>query len=144
MDQKLEKTLGNSGPCYKCGKTMFCNETEYKGVKKLQWQDVDGKSHWLPNNAGCRGTDNAKPVPTWVNPGQAPAIDLSNFKAEHVSDVEAKLWSDIVKKCAEYTILSQKVLGEYSEIQNPALKGLVTKAAFIVLGEINNRKAKNG
>lgn len=71
-----------------------------------------------------------------------PKIDLTNFKPELVTAVEEKIWVDIVGKVAEYCILAQRQLGEYPEITNPALKGLVTKSAFAVLNQINERKIK--
>ena len=46
MAKNPEKIAGNHGPCFKCGTEMFCNEVEYQGTKKLQWQEQDGKAHY--------------------------------------------------------------------------------------------------
>lgn len=136
--QHLEKKLGNSGPCYMCGDTMFCNETEYQGTKKLQWQNADGKSHWLPNKQGCRKTNGE----TTTKVAQPKEMDLSNFKPELVTESETVIWNDIVTKVTEYTLLAQKKLQEYPEITNPALKGLISNNAFQVLNQINERRTK--
>ena len=68
---------------------------------------------------------------------------LDNFKPEYVSEAELVLWNDLVAKVAEYTILAQKKLGEYTEIQNPALKGLITKEAFSIYATIKESQ-RNG
>jgi len=44
---KLTKVLGAVETCPTCKSEMFCNETEYQGTKKLQWQNKEGKSHYL-------------------------------------------------------------------------------------------------
>ena len=46
MQKNPTKEAGNNGPCFKCGVNIFCNEVEYKGTKKLQWQGEDGKAHY--------------------------------------------------------------------------------------------------
>lgn len=43
---KLEKKLGAKENCPSCHNQMLCAEIEYKGEKKLQWQDLDGKAHY--------------------------------------------------------------------------------------------------
>jgi len=40
------KTEGNSGACWRCSNTIFCNKIEYNGQPKLQWQNKDRKSHY--------------------------------------------------------------------------------------------------
>lgn len=49
MGKNPEKIAGNHGDCYSCGNQIFCNEIEYKGTKKLQWQGEDGKAHYKFN-----------------------------------------------------------------------------------------------
>lgn len=63
----------------------------------------------------------------------------SEFKAEFVREPELRIWNDIVSKVTEYTILANIRLEEYTEIQNPALKGLITKVSFDVLHTIQER-----
>ena len=42
-----EKTEGNTKTCYKCGKTITCRMTQYKGYEnKLQWQNDDNSAHY--------------------------------------------------------------------------------------------------
>jgi len=43
---KLEKKLGVRENCPSCHSPMVCAEIEYQGVKKLQWQNEDGKAHY--------------------------------------------------------------------------------------------------
>jgi hypothetical protein len=138
----LTKKEGNSGPCYMCGKTMFCRmKKDEKYGDKLQWQNEDGKSHWLPNKEGCRNADGSSPKKgNYV--AQATKMDLSNFKPELVTETEHEVWKGIVGKVAEYALLSEKRLQEFSEITNPALKGMITKTAFEVLNQINERKSR--
>jgi len=134
MPTNPKKELGNSGPCYKCGKTMFCGEG-YE--KKPTWQNEDGKSHYTQDGS-CRGSAIIGGEPT---PNIAPSIvdEFADFKPQFVSAGESKIWIDVVNKVAEYTILAQK---ELVEIKNPALKGLITKASFVVLNKIQERQAK--
>ena len=66
--------------------------------------------------------------------------NLSGFKAEFVREPEMIIWNDIVSKVAEYVILANKKLEEYPEIENPALRGLITKISFEVLHTIQERE----
>ena len=72
--------------------------------------------------------------------GSGTQAGLKDFKREHVRDQEEIVWNDVLAKTAEYVILAQKKLEEYPEIENPALKGLVTKLAFEVMGRIQARE----
>lgn len=138
----LEKKDGNSGPCYMCNQTMYCRlKKSEKYGDKLQWQNEDGQSHWLPNKQGCRKLDGETQVSTktWEKPKE---MDLSNFKAEMVTESEMVIWNDIVKKVTEYTLLAQRTMQDFPEITNPALKGLISKECFTVLNQINERRTK--
>ena len=130
MPSNPEKTLGNKGPCYKCGKTITCGEG---WEEKPTWQNADGKSHYLKDGS-CKG----EPTP---NMPQPPIVESSfdDFKPQFVSAVESKIWIDIINKVSDYTILAQK---ELVQIKNPALKGLITKISFEILSQIQERQAK--
>lgn len=128
MPNNPKKEIGNKGPCWKCGDTIFCNAKEYNGETKAQWQDKDGKAHY--NKEG-----NCK-TPNMPQPDTEPTYE--NFKPQFVSTEEAKIWIDIVTKVKEYTILAQQ---ELPDIKNPALKGLITKISFEVLNKIQERQA---
>ena len=131
MGQKNpEKRLGNTGNCYKCNGAIVCGEG-YE--KKPTWQNSDGKSHYSQDGS-CKGGR------MQGSTSSVPQVDLSNFKPELVTPEEIVIWNDIVMKVAEYAILAQKTLGDYNEIQNPALKGLVTKISFEVLSKIKERQ----
>ena len=111
--------------------------TKPNSIDSKWWmmEDVTKALHSCPN----KGKFTAQST---TSQPQEPKIDLTDFKPDLVGKTEEQLWKDIVGKCAEYCILSQKYLVEYPEITNPALKGLVTKSAFIVLNQINERKSK--
>jgi len=65
MPTNPQKTIGEQGPCFKCGKLMFCNEVEYQGNKKAQWQNQEGKAHYNKDGS-CKDfqTPNMPPVHT--------------------------------------------------------------------------------
>jgi hypothetical protein len=139
---KLVKKEGAIATCPTCNKQMVCVNKDTQDGPKLQWQNDEGQSHYLPptTNAegktifACRG---------FTVQGQAPQnlatkaleADLSQFKAELVTKEEESLWYDLIAKTGEYAVLAQKKLQEYPELTNPALKGLITKVAFEVLAE---------
>ena len=134
MPNNPKKEIGNKGPCWKCGDTIFCNAKEYNGETKAQWQDKDGKAHY--NKEGnCKGAL----TPNVPQPNTEPTYE--DFKPQFTSPEEAKIWIDVVNKVAEYTILAQKELMSYPDIKNPALKGLITKISFEVLNKIQERQA---
>lgn len=151
---KLNKVEGAIEKCPNCQQQMVCKMTtgDAEHPAKLQWQNDKGESHYLPpttNDKGktifaCRGyTTEAKPPTNLVSTVATTVTDLSNFKTEFVSKNEEDFWFGIVAKACEYTILAQKKLGEYPEISNPALKGLVTKIAFKVLEKTKDAE-RNG
>ena len=144
---KLVKKEGAIETCPTCKQQMVCVEINSKdGGPKLQWQNDKGESHYLPPTTGadgkpvfaCRGYKVTAHPPTNIQ----TEVDFSNFSPEHVNADEQIMWNDIVAKSAEYAILAQKKLGEYPEIVNPALKGLITKIAFEVLTEFK-RESRN-
>jgi len=135
MPSNPEKVIGNSGPCAKCGKTIFCNANTYNNETKPQWQNQDGKAHYT-KEGNCKDGGSQAPQ---TQPTKAPQ-DFKDFKPVLVTPEEAKIWIDIVNKCSEYTKLAQI---ELSDIENPALKGLITKVSFEVLGEIQERQARS-
>ena len=55
MPRNPSKEKGSSGPCFKCGKTMYCNEKEYNGMVSLQWQDQNGKAHYTKDGDCASG-----------------------------------------------------------------------------------------
>lgn len=57
--QRLEKRVGNKGPCWRCNKTIYCNEKEYQGQKSPQWQNEDGKAHY-DRNGNCAGSQESQ------------------------------------------------------------------------------------
>ena len=59
--------------------------------------------------------------------------ERKSFIPEYVSENERVIWNDIVGKTTEFVILAQQKLDEYPEIDNPALKGLISKTSFMVL-----------
>lgn len=56
---KLNKTEGAEESCPTCHKTIVCRTVEYKGNKKLQWQDPNGGAHYLydreTGKTSCKG-----------------------------------------------------------------------------------------
>jgi len=78
MPTNPQKTIGNHGDCFKCGKPMFCNEVEYGGTKKAQWQNKDGKAHYT-KDGNCKGelTPNM-PQPSQVSKIEKGSIDLDS------------------------------------------------------------------
>ncbi len=146
---KLNKVENTIEKCPSCQQQMVCKYTigDTEHPPKLQWQNDKGESHYLPPTTdakgktifACRGyTTEAKPPTNLSVPASSTVTDLSKFKTEFVSKSEEDFWYGIVAKACEYTILAQKKIGEYPEIQNPALKGLVTKVAFKVLERIKD------
>lgn len=85
----------------------------------------------------------AQPTNTTTQQATTNNIDFANFMPEFVNVTELTLWNDLVAKCAEYAILAQKKLEEYPEIQNPALKGLITNQAFAIMATIKDNQ-RNG
>jgi len=139
---KQQSVEGDTKPCGNCKQTMTYNmKPEFKDNKtgevyaaKLQWQNADGKSHYLaPRYADgkkvypCRDISGGPQIP--IKP-TFKQVDLSSYKPEAVTPTQEALFVDLVVKAAEYTIIAQRELQKFTEIENPALKGLVTKLAF--------------
>jgi hypothetical protein len=61
MPRNPTKAKGASGPCFKCGNTMYCNEKEYQGLVSLQWQDNNGKAHYT-RDGNCAGAKDFSPT----------------------------------------------------------------------------------
>ena len=122
MARNPEKVAGNKGPCFKCGKDMFCNEIEYQGEKKLQWQGADGKSHY-DKDGNCKGT--AQQVANTVQAIKTQKIKLEDIKLDipilekalHVSRSASQFL-----KAIEYVVYEE--LGQDTQ---PAHAGLYTK-----------------
>lgn len=79
MPRNPEKKAGNQGPCFKCQQVMICNEIEYKGEKKLQWQDNNGKSHY-DKDGNCKGT--VQQVDNAVQAIKTQKIKLEDIKLD--------------------------------------------------------------
>jgi len=135
---KQENAIAN---CPNCGQQMVCKMIGGSGdfEPKLQWQNDKGESHYLKPVVGqdgkrtfpCRPyTTESKGVVVGYNDN--PPQTKIDFKREFVSDTEEQKWTDIVCKATEYVLLAQNTLSVYP-IENPALKGLITKVAFKVL-----------
>ncbi len=76
MARNPPKDKGNSGPCFKCGATMFCREKEYNGVVTLQWQAQDGTSHY-DKDGGCKLGQVPKSVATTVTETKVNWVKIS-------------------------------------------------------------------
>ncbi len=122
MPKNPDKVAGNHGPCFKCGKDMFCNEIEYQGQKKLQWQGPDGKSHY-DKDGNCKGA--VEQVSNTVQAIKTQKIKLEDVKLDipilekalHVSRSATQFL-----KAIEYVVYEE--LGEGTV---PAHAGLYTK-----------------
>jgi len=135
MPNNPEKIVGNSGRCFKCNDPIYCREKEYKGNKSAQWQDKEGKAHYNKDGS-CKGgsVNNGPSAPS------TPQVDLSEYKPEVVTPAQEALFVDLVVRSAEYTLIAQRELQKFTEIQNPALKGLVTKLAMNMMDKVQGGK----
>ena len=82
MPRNPNKEKGASGPCFKCGNTMYCNEKEYQGLVSLQWQDNNGKAHYT-RDGNCAGG-----LPTINNmPSVAQQVTTHKVNWEEVGEI---------------------------------------------------------
>ena len=82
MPRNPNKEKGASGPCFKCGNTMICNEKEYQGLVSLQWQDNNGKAHYT-RDGNCAGS-----APTINNmPSVAQQVTTHKVNWEEVGEI---------------------------------------------------------
>ena len=82
MPRNPTKEKGASGPCFKCGNTMYCNEKEYQGLVSLQWQDNNGKAHYT-RDGNCAGSS-----PTINNmPSVAQQVTTHKVNWEEVGEI---------------------------------------------------------
>ena len=122
MPKNPEKVAGNHGPCFKCGKDMFCNEITYNNEKKLQWQNSDGKSHY-DKDGNCRG------VTEQINNA------VQTMKAEKIKLEDIKLDIPILEKALQVSrsatqflkAIEYVVYEELGASVQPAHAGLYTK-----------------
>lgn len=84
-----EKTIGNSGRCFKCNEPMYCREKEYQGEKKPQWQDKEGKSHYS-SDGSCKGGSVQGSTPT-QSYTPAPTTKVTWTKVDNTPDMEQLL-----------------------------------------------------
>ena len=57
MPTNPSKEIGNKGPCFKCGKEIYCNANTYNKETKPQWQNSDNKAHY-DREGNCKGDNN--------------------------------------------------------------------------------------
>jgi hypothetical protein len=77
MAKNPPKEKGNSGPCFKCGATMFCREKEYNGMVSLQWQAQDGTSHY-DREGDCKINQMPKSVAQTVTETKVNWVSISD------------------------------------------------------------------
>lgn len=122
MPKNPDKVAGNSGPCFKCGNVMFCNEIEYNGEKKLQWQGADGKAHY-DKDANCKGV--AQRVANAVQAIKTQKIKLEDVKLD-VPVLEKALY--VSRSAAQFLkAIEYVVYEELGQDTQPAHAGLYTK-----------------
>jgi hypothetical protein len=122
MARNPEKVAGNKGPCFKCGKDMFCNEIEYQGEKKLQWQGPDGKSHY-DKDGNCKGT--SQQVSNTVQAIKTQKIKLEDIKLD-IPILEKAL--QVSRSASQFLkAIEYVVYEELGQDAQPAHAGLYTK-----------------
>lgn len=126
---KLEKKLGAREKCPSCQNDIFCREVEYKGEKKLQWQNEDGTSHYSfdykTKVTSCKevvkkaeGVKEQLNSPTEIHLGKIP------FTVEEISVIQEAVSEKMNSLAVTYVVVRQK-LAEFGLIDpNPALVGM--------------------
>lgn len=139
--QRLEKKEGNIGPCWKCGKQIFCRMTvsSDKYPSKLQWQEhIEGtnpptyQSHYMfdikTNESSCRGQDELPPQ------NQQLPIEPKSVEVRKVTELDQKVEAKLEKEYHDRGLLKAagfrgiELLGKELGINNGAVLGLLFKA----------------
>jgi len=138
MANKLEpKTEGTSGACNICGTQVIWVAKIWKNEKSLTLRNVSGQqahnkkdgSNWVCNTGlGLDGFD-------------TPTQPKEPFVPKLVSEEQQALWIGIVDKAIEYTLLAEDRYNSYSQMDNPAKRGMVTKLAYDMME--NYQKVKD-
>ena len=117
------KEIGANGPCFRCGKTMFCNGKEYQGETKPQWQNKDGTAHYT-SSGDCKGQE-----PQVINNMPTPKIASQKVKLEDIKLDDAIISEVLTVTKAASQILKTIELGVWEELgdTSPAHVGLYVK-----------------
>lgn len=133
MAKNPDKIAGNSGPCFKCAKTIFCNEITFQSEKKLQWQGQDGKAHY-DKDGNCKET--AQKIEQVTKSIQNQTIKLADIKLEPaILERVLKLSNKTtyILMAIEYGV--REILGENA---NPAHIGLYVNQISDKLLKVSN------
>lgn len=76
---KLVKEEGKMEKCPSCKQSMICKKIQSKDGEKLQWQNMDGKSHYLFNNGNFSCRDVQDKVESIQKEIQAQPIQLKDI-----------------------------------------------------------------
>ena len=124
MPTNPQKVIGQSGPCFKCGKLMFCNETEYQGNKKAQWQNQEGKAHYNKDGS-CKDFQTPNIVTSKIEKGSITLDDelldktiaVSKSACQFLKAIEVAVYEELGSSAAPahvglyIKIIADKMLG---------------------------------
>lgn len=116
MPKNPTKEKGSTGPCFRCGDTIVCNEKEYNGLKSLQWQGKNGKAHYTANG-DCAGAIPQTTPNLQVMPPPEHKVEWKDA-GEHTKEMDVLLGGLASMRALAYedTRLLHPTLGENSNV----------------------------
>ena len=127
VEKLLPKTEGNTGSCLVCASNVTWVKKTYQGKESLTLRNVkdnkahniqDGSRNWVCNTATTDYVVFDKPV------SKVP------FEPKVITEEQQAIWTSILEKAIEYTLVAEQKYDLYPQMDNPAKRGMVTKLAY--------------